>query len=157
NNPGQAAVKPLLVKFPVGKGQVIFTSFHNEKQNNETEKKLLQHLVFAMVTAKVEAQVQAQLGEGGFAPQRSNLLSTPKNNPSTTKTFTNQKAGPLRIALGFRNEGARLKLQITSPDGKRFTWEGTSTVILEVPNAPAGEWTCTITALELPYENFPFL
>ena len=27
---------PLLVKFPFGKGTVLFTSFHNEKQNNAT-------------------------------------------------------------------------------------------------------------------------
>jgi hypothetical protein len=134
----------------------IVKTFHNEKQNSETERKLLQYLVFAMVTANVEAQVQAQFGEGGFAPLRANLLSTVKNNPSLTRTFHNAKAGPLRIALGFRNEGARLKLQIIAPDGKRFTWEGTSTVILEVPAAPAGEWTYTVTALELPYENFPF-
>jgi hypothetical protein len=157
DNVGVPATAPLLVRFPVGRdGQVIFTSFHNEKQNNETEKKLLQYLVFTMVTAGVEAHVQSHLTEGGFAPQRSNLLSTPKTL-STTKTFRNEHAGPLRFALGFRDEGARLRLHLQSPDGKTFTWEGTSTVMLEVPHAAAGEWSYTITALELPYENFPFL
>jgi hypothetical protein len=154
---GQPASAPLLVKFTIGKGQVIFTSFHNEKQNNETEKKLLQYLVFTMVTAGVDAQLQSTLTEGGFAPQRSNLLSTAKENPSVTKTFRNEKAGPLRLALGFRDEGARLRLQLRSPEGKTFTWEGTSTVMLDVPQASAGEWSYTITALHLPYENFPFL
>lgn len=155
---GVPASAPLLVRFPVGRGgQVIFTSFHNEKQNNETERKLLQYLVFTMVTAGVEAHVQSHLTEGGFEPQRSNLLSTPKNNPSVTKTFRNDNAGPLRFALGFRDEGARLRLHLQSPEGKTFTWEGTSTVMLEVPHATAGEWSYTITALELPYENFPFL
>jgi hypothetical protein len=154
---GTPAVAPLLVKFPIGKGQVIFTSFHNEKQTSETEQKLLEYLVFTMMTAKVEADLQSHITEGGFAPQRSNLLSTPKNNPSVTQKFQNAKVGPLRIALGFRNEGARLKLQLHSPDGGNYTWEGTSTVVLEVPRAAAGEWSCTITALNLPYENFPFV
>ena len=26
----------------------------------------------------------------------------------------------------------------------------------EIPNAPAGDWQYTVTALELPYANFPF-
>jgi hypothetical protein len=154
---GAPATAPLLVKFGAGRGQVIFTSFHNEKQTSATEKKLLQYLVFSMVTANVDAQLQSHMTEGGFAPQRSNLLSTPKNNPSVVKPFQNSKVGPLRIALGFRNEGARLKLHLRSPDGKDFSCEGTSTMVLEVQNAAVGEWTCTMTALQLPYENFPFL
>lgn len=157
DNAGVPAFAPLLVKFPAGKGQVIFTSFHNEKQTSETENKLLQYLVFSAVTAHVEAQVQSHISEGGFATQRSNLLSTPKNNPSVTKSFQINKAGPLRLALGFRDEGARLKLQLRSPNGRSFSWEGCSTVVLDVPHAVAGEWTYTITALHLPYENFPFL
>jgi hypothetical protein len=30
-------------------------------------------------------------------------------------------------------------------------------VVLEVANAAVGEWSCTITAVNPPYENFPFL
>ena len=62
----------------------------------------------------------------------------------------------MRFALGFRNEGAKLRLHLRSPNGKQFTWEGESTAILDVPNAAPGEWTYTVTALHLPYENFPF-
>jgi hypothetical protein len=155
---GVPASAPLLVCFPVGRGgQVIFTSFHNEKLARDTEQKLLQYLVFTMVTAGVEADLQSQFAEGGFAPERSNLLSTPRNNPSMIKSFAHPKAGPLRIALGFRDEGAKLKLRIAAPDGRSYTWEGGSTVVLEVPNAMAGEWSYRVTALHLPYENFPFL
>src|SRR5262249_22999896 len=39
---GKPAFAPLLVKFNMGQGTVIFTSFHNEKQNTDLEKKLLQ-------------------------------------------------------------------------------------------------------------------
>jgi hypothetical protein len=51
-----------------------------------------------------------------------------------------------------------LTLTIRSPDGKTFSWEGTSTVILEVPQAAVGEWSYTVAAKSetLPYENFPF-
>jgi hypothetical protein len=152
----QQGFAPLMVKFNVNKGAVIFTSFHNEKQNSEVEKKLLQYLVFSLVTAGVDAEINTTMDQGGFAAQRSNLLSTPKKNQSISKTYDNKAGGGLRFALGFRNEGAKLRFAIKAPDGRGFTWEGSSTVILEVPNAATGTWTYTVTDLELPYENFPF-
>jgi hypothetical protein len=153
---GDPAFAPLLVKFSFGKGTVIFTSFHNEKQNSDVERKLLEYLVFSLVTADVHADVTASIQGAGFAPQKSNLLSTPRDNPSVSRTYANNKVQPLRFALGFRNEGATFRLMLKSPDGKTYTWEGTSTVILEVPDALPGEWTYTVTAVQLPYENFPF-
>ena len=157
--PGQAAetvTAPLMVKFGVGKGTVIFTSFHNEKQNSRLEKQLLQYLVFSLVTAGVDTEINAKMDQGGFTPQRSNLLSTPKRNQSISKTYENAKKADLRFALGFRNEGAKLRFNIKSPEGKEFTWEGASTVILDVPGATPGTWTYTVTDIVLPYENFPF-
>jgi hypothetical protein len=154
---GVQAEAPLLVKFTFEKGTVIFTSFHNEKQTSEVEKKLLQYLVFSLVTAKTDAEVANTINQGGFEAQPSNLLSAPTGKKSFERTYTSKKAGPLRFALAFRNEeGVRLALTIQSPEGKKFKWEGTSTVVLEVPDAPAGEWRYTVTAVETPYENFPF-
>ena len=143
-----------MVKFQVKEGTVIFTSFHNEKQNSRTEKQLLQYLVFSLVTAGVDADVNAKME--GFTPQRSNLLSTPKSNQSIPKTYENKKTADLRFALGFRNEGAKLRFNIKSPDGKEFTKDCEGSTIFEVPNAAAGVWTYTATSLHLPYENFPF-
>jgi hypothetical protein len=152
----QPTVAPLMVKFQVGEGTVIFTSFHNEKQNSRMEKQLLQYLVFTLVTAGVDADVNAKMDQGGFAPQRSNLLSTPKRNESITKTYEAKRAADLRFALAFRNEGAKLKFNIKSPDGKEFTKVCEAATIFEVPNAAAGTWTYTVTNIELPYPNFPF-
>ncbi|MBI2803950.1 MAG: hypothetical protein HYX68_03095 [Planctomycetes bacterium] len=157
NKSTQETTAPLMVKMSFGKGTVIFTSFHNEKQNSRTESELLKYLVFSLVTAGVDAEVQGKMDESGFTPQRSNLLSTPTRNQSTPpKTFENMKKATLRFALGFRNEGAKLRFNIKSPGGEQYTWEGESTVILEVANAEAGAWTYTVTALELPRDNFAF-
>lgn len=153
---GERTTAPLMVKFSVGKGTVIFTSFHNEKQSSRTEKQLLQYLVYSLVTAGVDAEVTGKMEEGGFKPQRSNLLSTPANQTTEPKTYKNEKVGTLRFALGFRNEGAKLRFHIKSPDGKQYTEECTSTVILEVPNAAPGDWTYSVTAVSLPHPNFPF-
>jgi hypothetical protein len=150
----QTAVAPLMVKFPFDKGKVIFTSFHNEKQNSRVEKQLLQYLVFSLVTAGVDAEVNTSLDKEGFKPQRSNLLSTPRNQ-ALSKEYVNQFDGTLRFVLGFRNEGAKMRFNIKSPTGEQFTKDCESTAILEVANAARGTWTYTVTALET-YENFPF-
>ena len=153
-----SAVAPLMVKFQIGKGTVIFTSFHNEKQNSEIEKKLLQYLVFSLVTAGVDAELNAKLEKGGFAAQRSSLLSAPSRNQKITKEYKNERVADLQFALGFREDsGAKLKFKIISPDGKHYTWEGTSTVILEVPGAQAGLWRYEVIAEDLPDPNFPFI
>jgi hypothetical protein len=153
---GQKTEAPLMVKFQFGKGTVVFTSFHNEKQNSDTEKELLQYIVYSLVTAGVDAEVNTQMDKSGFTPQRSNLLSTPSSQTTEKKTYTNKKAGTLRFVLGFRNEGAELKLNITSPDGKKFSRASKSTLIVDVNDAIAGDWTYTVTAVSLPYANFPF-
>lgn len=152
----QKATAPLMVRFNVGKGAVIFTSFQNEKQNSRLEKQLLQYLVFSLVTAGVDLEIANNLAKDSFTPQSSNLLSTPARNQSIVKTYENKSKCDLRFALGFRNEGAKLRFNVKSPDGKEHTWEGTSTVIVDVPNAGPGTWTYTVTDLVLPYENFPF-
>jgi hypothetical protein len=157
NKSNQRATAPLLVKFTFNKGTVIFTSFHNEKQNSRVEKELLRYLVFSLVTEDVLAEMTAKMEGGGFAPQKSNLLSTPAKNQTTEpKYYENSRRTTLQFALGFRNEGAKLRFNIKSPSGEQYTWEGSSTVILEVPNAEPGRWTYTVTALDLPYAEFAF-
>jgi hypothetical protein len=148
---------PLMVKFQIGKGTVVFTSFHNEKQNSRIEKELLQYLVYSLVTAGIDAEVNTQMDKGGFTPQRSNLLSTPTSQTTEPKTYTNKNAGgALRFVLGMRNEGAKLRLNIRSPDGKTYAKVSESTLIVDVADAVAGDWTYTVTAVSLPYANFPF-
>ncbi|MSQ93056.1 MAG: hypothetical protein EXR98_00705 [Gemmataceae bacterium] len=154
---GEFAVAPLMVKFTFNKGTVIFTSFHNEKQNSLDLERLLQYLVFTLVMAGVDADINAKMDQGGFTPQRSNLLSSPKKNQATKpKEYQNAKECTLRFALGFRGDDAKLRFNIKSPDGKQYTHDAAGTVVLEVAYAAAGTWTYTVTSLELPHENFAF-
>lgn len=146
---------PLLVKFPFGKGTVIFTSFHNEKQNSEVEQKLLRYLVFSAVTARVESLVNQTMLKGGFSPQKSNLLSASSGNQQVKHTYVSKKGRRVRFTLGFENAGANLKLTVVSPQGKTFEQEGTSTFSIEEANVP-GNWQYTVTAVRVPYQDFPF-
>ena len=93
--------------------------------------------------------------KGGFSPQVSRLLNA-SDPQQATSTYVNKKAGPLSFMLGFANQGAKFRLTLIAPDKQKFEKEGTSTFGFEIPNAPAGDWQYTVTALELPYANFPF-
>ena len=150
------AKAPLLVKFQFGKGTVIFTSFHNEKQNSEVEQKLLKYLVFSAVTAQIENQVNQTLVQGGFSPQKQNLLSASADNPKVTYAYRGTKAGKIRFVLGFDERGAKLHLSVVSPAGKKSEHEGTSTFAIEDVSTGPGEWRYTVTARDLPYPDFPF-
>lgn len=155
---GEDATAPLLVKFPFGDagGSVIFTSFHNETQNSELEIKLLKFLVFTTVTAHQDHTITRRLIKGGFSPSSKSLLSASAESPSVTRTYKCEKAGPLQFVLGFGDDGARLKLTIESPDGKKYEDVKDTTFLIDIPDAAIGEWKYTVTAEKVPYANFPF-
>lgn len=146
----------LLVKFTCGKGSVIFTSFHNAKQNSEVERKLLKYLVFTAVTSFEETKVTKTMIQGGFSPQPAKRLSIGDEALKATHVYNHPKNGPLQFALGFSNAGAKLKLELVAPDGRKVEREGIASFVVEVDNAAAGDWRYTVTAVSVPYANFPF-
>jgi hypothetical protein len=150
------ATAPLLVKFSFGEGAVIFTSFHNEKQNSAVEQQLLKYLVFSAVTAQIEHEVNQTLIKGGFAPRKQNLLSASESNRTLSYSYRATKAGKIRVVLGFEDRGATLKLAVTTPDGKTIEKEGTSTLHIEAPSTGPAEWRYAVTAVNLPFPEFPF-
>jgi hypothetical protein len=97
-----------------------------------------------------------QLEEGGFTPKQSSLITMANDTPSVTKTYTIKKSGKARFQLSFNPGDVRLRLTIQSPDGKSASAEHSSSFSIEVPEASAGEWKYTVTAIKVPYANFPF-
>lgn len=153
---GRMVRAPLLVKYPREKGQIIFTSFHNEKQNSVDETKLLKFLVFTAVTARIETKIAKTMVSGGFNPAKQSLLSAGGGAQSVTQTYKNKKAGKLLFVLGFAAEGAVLELTVKAPDGSTTSRKGTSTVQIELAETMPGDYEYTITAHKVPYANFPF-
>jgi|GEM_PF-981662 len=153
---GREITRPLLVGFAFENGNVIFTSFHNERQNTELEKELLRCLVFATVTAREEADVRRTMIRGGFSPTERNLLSASAGSQPVVQEYALGQAGSLQFVLGFEARGARLRLSVVGPDGARYEQEGVQTFRIDVPNASPGRWRCTITPLEIPFPNYPF-
>ena len=153
---GKSITTPLLVKFPHGDGNVIFTSFHNEKQTSEKEQQLLKYLVFSAVTAGVDAEAGRLMAKGGFSQTKKNLFSASNEADSVSQTYDNKAVTDLQFVLAFPEQGATLELAVTGPDGTTNRKRGTSTITIDVPNATVGSWNYSITAVKVPSENFPF-
>jgi hypothetical protein len=147
---------PLLVSFPVDEGTVIFTSFHNEAQNNDVEKELLRYLVFTTVTAREESRVKRTMVRGGLSPQERNLLSASSGGQPVGDRYELAKAGRLQFALGFEDQGARLRLEVAGPDGRKEEKSDSKTFTIDIPDAKPGVWSYTVTPLAVPYKDFPF-
>jgi len=153
---GEKSSSPLLVRFKSGEGAVIFTSFHNEKVNGDVAIKLLKYLVFATVLAKTEERTAEIISSGGLVAKGKSLLSASSSDPSVTQIYKCAKSGLLRFVLGFEERGAKLRLTVESPSGQKQVKEGTSTFHIDIPEASVGNWKYTITALKMPYDNFPY-
>jgi hypothetical protein len=148
---------PLLVKFPHGKGTVIYTSFHNSGVGGDTAKKLLRYLVFSTVVADAEARIKEALTRDKFAVKSSEILTAVEADWSTTQSYKLEKGDTFRVAVGFHNDNAEVRLTVTSPEGEDVTFEheGKDTFIVDLVNAPPGEWKMKVTAKKIPNPNFP--
>jgi hypothetical protein len=147
---------PLLVKFRVGRGTVIFTSFHNEAQNSQQELQLLRYLVFSAVTAKEEALAQQTMLSGGFSPVRQGQVNHATGLDSITKKYQSETGDPLRFSLNFGGTGATLRLTLVAPGGQKYENEASGTLLVEATGAPSGEWLYTVAAVKVPYANFAY-
>ena len=155
-NDGKSMRSPLLVKIPFRQGNVVFTSFHNEKQNSDKERQLLKYLVFSAVTAGVDAEAGRQMAKGGFSATKKNLFSASRDTESVSQNYENKAVTDLQFVLAFPEQGATLELTVTGPDGNAVRKQGSATITIDVPEAAVGTWTYAIKAIKVPSENFPF-
>jgi hypothetical protein len=156
---GTVVPRPLLISFPYGKGQIIFTSFHNEKQLSEKEKELLKYLVLKPIIAGAASASQNFLTSQSFTVQKESLFSTGAGSPREFP-FTAQAGQNLTFVLSW-NEGpdaVDLELRVTSPSGKSFKERGnTPSVKIVVPAAEAGDYKYSVNPITVPYTNFPYV
>ena len=109
-----------------------------------------------MSVAKAPSQgPSTSVSKGKFSAGGSNLMTAAADAPKVSQVHKHKKQGKLRFVVGFA-AGAKLRLDVEGPGGQKFDRTDTETFTIEVPDAAAGDWHCTITALHVPYDNFPF-
>ena len=144
---------PLLVRFPHGKGPVIFTSFHNETQNSKTEIELLKYLVFSAVTASAKSESRRTMVSSGFKRGKSNLIGLSPAKNVQAWTYQCRRKSQLQFNLFSSPDGARLQMTVTGPGNIHIQKEGTTSLEIVVPSAAVGTWKYTVKALEIPVDN----
>lgn len=145
---------PLAVRFPVGKGTVLFTSFHVEGDAGEREAMLMKFLALKAVTSAPEARMLDSLADDGFSPGAIWAEAVDAGASPASHVYQHQRRGPLRFRLAPDRPGARLRLEVVGPGG-RVQKEGDSLLAIDLPNAGAGRWQIRAAAESAPYPAFP--
>lgn len=149
------AGKPLLVSFECGKGNVIYTCFHNHAQVSDKEAELLRFLVLKPLMASATAEVvDFREWEKKEVQETIGMISPEGTSPWYTYQFTSP--GSLSIALNWKGE-ANLRLELEGPSGG---WHKDGTVpplSLQIPSAPRGIWKYRVAGISVPMKNFPFV
>jgi hypothetical protein len=153
DNQGEMKTAPLLVKFRVKEGTVIFTSFHHSRNDSAIVHKLLEYLVFSSVSARSDTRIRDLMDRHDSSAQ--SLRPAALHADQTAQGTCIHPGGGLQVALGFEHAGARLKLTLRSADGRSIDYTDEGLFLIDLPDAAPGVWTWTVTPIELPHGTFP--
>lgn len=149
---------PLLVGFRHGKGQVLYTSFHNEHQRSEAERTLLRYLVLKPLTLRASRQANEALLAQQYAVGQESLFSVGQQRKFT---FTAAAGHALGFVLAWEDPGdgtVSLELKVRDPAGKVTSRQAQRPpVVVEIPASTAGEYTYEVVPSKVPYANFPYV
>lgn len=146
---------PYVVSFAQGKGEVLYTSFHNEAQNGADVAKVLNW--FATRTqASSLVQQSRQLAKGS---DKVLLEVVDSLNKDQTKTFKFDATGkaPFKVVLNFG--GSSVALTIKDPNGKEVATQTVSEppYTAEVSSPVKGKYSLTVEAKDIPTDNYPYV
>jgi len=147
---------PICVSFNYGKGKVLYTTFHNEAQVSEDERKLLEYLILIPYTGNLSTDLANAMMNLGYGVEKENLGTIDKGGTSNPHAFSNSNVQ--NLAFGVNWSGSILKLSVYKPDGTLYNEiQGDPPLIISVSNAEAGEWHYTITGVDVPIDNYPYV
>jgi len=84
------------------------------------------------------------------------MLNTINIGSSSQTQFVNRVIQLLKIILNWG--GSEMKLEVYKPDGTLYGQYQSSAppIIVDIPNAVIGEWEFKVTAIDIPYNNYPY-
>ncbi len=160
----QLTNKPLVVSFePYGAngGKVIFTTFHNEAQQTDLEKKLLEYLVLVPLTSAQQQAVAQVIAAEGLDLMRIdiNTIDPGANSSSIIYAYTQEGVTDPRLVFALAWSGSSLGLSVYRPDGSLYQQlqSSQSPIKVVIPNAESGNWKYQVTGVNVPYNNYPYV
>ena len=150
--------EPLLVSFPYGQGFVIFTTFHNSRQVNALEHRLLEYLVLKPLMSNISQQSHTIMQRGEFKPLREYIGALSVSEESKLYEFYNNEFAELKFVFNWEGK-ATTRIWVHDPSNSKVLEQNVrkSPYELEVPNAQPGVWKFKMKIVDAPLKKFPYL
>lgn len=147
--------RPLAASFRAGQGLVIYTTFHNHAQLTDLQRSLLEYLVLSPITAAITQQLEDVLNQLGYQLEDQVVN---RIDPGGEMSFRYEVRSPRDVLFTLAWGGSTMRLSVYRPDGTLYAQRAqeSSPISIEVPGAEAGIWTYRVTAVDVPYPNYPF-
>lgn len=147
--------RPILASFAYGKGQVIYTCFHNHAQVSKQEAELLRYLVIKPLMAQASAELD-EFAWGNKKDVQETVGTASQGQASLWYAYDSTAVGPLMIMLNWKGD-AQLGLDLQTAGGEWQQAGSSPPVSITVPVAQPGTWRYRVRAVQAPYSNFPFV
>lgn len=149
---------PFVVSFSYGKGEVIYTSFHNEAQVSEDVKKMLDWFVIraraSSLASTARALASKTAGKGSEMIQE--VVDTFQKG-SGTKSYKLEIENAGNFSSVLLSESGILKLKISGPKGDNLgEMETKSPATISVKNAQKGSYTLEVSEVNLDKDKVSF-
>lgn len=148
---------PLLVSFPYGKGKVIYTTFHNERQITDEVAKILEYLVLKVTHNIPENNVIDIINKFDYLPM-SIMFSTLSQGEESEMYKFNCKPG-YDYLLTMDSYGGDYDIELYKPDGTLYSIIQNPMLSngIYIMNPEAGEWGYKVLAKEVYFDDAAFV
>jgi hypothetical protein len=148
---------PVVAGFESGDGHVLATSFHNEQQLSERERRLLRFLALRPALAGKAHATSALMKERNARVEAEFIETVDRGRFSTVMRFPSD-GRPLLAMLNWQGD-AELRLCVQGPDGRMMIDRISSSTPFggEVVGAGHGVVECRVEGVRIPHDNFPFV
>lgn len=136
--------KPFVVSFQEGKGEVLFTSFHNEAQTTEDLDKILIWFAAKAKAGKLAKESRSLGTKGGnFVLQEVVDFISPDDSKSYKFNATGD--GDFKVIINFEGNG-KVNVTVKDPEGKEVLSDAVSSPpgIFDIKDAVKGEYTISL-------------
>ena len=153
---------PYLVTFQYGKGQVIYTVFHNAHQVNDTEAQLLHYLVLRPLLTSAITQAHQALTTRAKAVHPADILefisAAHPERPAESYTTWVGKPGSARVVLVWEGR-ASVAVKVTGPNGQRVKYHSSDQcpLVFDFTAPKAGEYACEVKAIQVSGPLLPYV
>ena len=146
--------KPYVVSFPYGKGQVLFTTFHNEAQNTGDVDKLLNWFAVKTKAGKLGQATNTLAGKNKILQEIVDSI-----NQNETKSYDFEAIGEAAFSIVLNFGGSAIEMTVTDPDGEKILSENIANppFTYEIREAKKGLYAVSLTGTEIPEKNYPFV